>query len=53
MVLCKLWTAEVASEAPLLQSAINHGLRGFRQGRLKPVHSEAVCKRFSKDKTYS
>ena len=40
--MCKLWTAEVASEAPLLQLVINHGLRMFGQGHLKPVHLEAV-----------
>ena len=42
MALCMLWTAEVASEAPLLWLAINHGLRVFGQGHLKPIHLEAV-----------
>ena len=37
-----LWTAEVATEAPLLQLAISHGLRAFGQEHLKPVHLEAV-----------
>ena len=39
---CKLWTAKVANEAPLLLSAINHSLHVFGHDRLKPVQSEAV-----------
>ena len=36
MALCKLWTAEVASEAPLLWLAINQGLYVFKQNHFKP-----------------
>ena len=42
MALCKLWTAKVASEAPLLSLMISHSLRTFGHDRLKPVQSEAV-----------
>ena len=42
MALCKLWTAEVASEPPLLTLAMDHSLRVFGHDHLKPVQSEAV-----------
>ena len=42
MALCKLWTAEVASEHPFLSLVIKHSLHMFRPDCLNPVLLEAV-----------